>query len=138
MEVSDERKEDVFAKLKNSAAVKKLKGIKNIKLIAAIFIIAVALLIYSTVATAGASETTSEERGVSEMDADERKLAAILEGLEGVGRVETLITREDDEIAGILVIAEGADDIGVRLRLLSAVTTAMGVDKKIVDVYTMK
>lgn len=72
------------------------------------------------------------------MDEDESRLASILEGLEGVGRVETMITREDDTIVGILVIAEGAEDIAVRLRLLSAVTTAMGVDKQIVNVYTMK
>ena len=59
--------------------------------------------------------------------------------MEGVGRVETMITRgENDEIVGVIVIAEGAEDIGVRLRLLSAVTTAMGVDKQIVNVYTMK
>lgn len=73
------------------------------------------------------------------MDAEEARLASVLRGLEGVGRVETMITRDaDDEIVGIIVIAEGAEDIAVRLRLLSAVTTAMGVDDKIVNVYTMK
>ena len=66
-------------------------------------------------------------------------MASILEGLEGVGRAQTMITRgENDEIVGILVIAEGAEDITVRLRLLGAVTTAMGVDADIVNVYTMK
>lgn len=139
MEVKDERRSDLFDKVRNSSALKKIRGIKNIRLIAAIFIIAVALIIYSNVAadraaadrTAGAPETS--------MDSDESRLAGILEGLEGVGRVETMITRgEDDEVVGIIVIAEGAEDIATRLRLLSAVTTAMGVDKQIVNVYTMK
>lgn len=139
MEVKDERRSDLFDKVKNSNVLKKIRGIKNIRLIAAIFIIAVALIIYSNVAadraaadrTAGAPETS--------MDSDESRLAGILEGLEGVGRVETMITRgEDDEVVGIIVIAEGAEDIATRLRLLSAVTTAMGVDKQIVNVYTMK
>ena len=139
MEVKDERRSDLFDKVKNSSMLKKIRGIKNIRLIAAIFIIAVALIIYSNVAadraaadrTAGAPETS--------MDSDESRLAGILEGLEGVGRVETMITRgEDDEVVGIIVIAEGAEDIATRLRLLSAVTTAMGVDKQIVNVYTMK
>ncbi len=139
MEVKDERRSDLFDKVKNSSVLKKIRGIKNIRLIAAIFIIAVALIIYSNVAadraaadrTAGAPETS--------MDSDESRLAGILEGLEGVGRVETMITRgEDDEVVGIIVIAEGAEDIATRLRLLSAVTTAMGVDKQIVNVYTMK
>ncbi|HIU20938.1 MAG TPA: hypothetical protein IAD51_01680 [Candidatus Limadaptatus stercorigallinarum] len=138
MEVLDERKPDVLSKVRNSGIVKKIKGIKNIRIIAAIFIIAVALLIYSSVATGNAARTASSDEQSTEMDEDESRLASILEGLEGVGRVETMITREDDTIVGILVIAEGAEDIAVRLRLLSAVTTAMGVDKQIVNVYTMK
>lgn len=138
MEVQDERKPNVLSKVRNSGIVKKIKGIKNIRIITAIFIIAVALLIYSSVATGNAARTASSDEQSTEMDEDESRLASILEGLEGVGRVETMITREDDTIVGILVIAEGAEDIAVRLRLLSAVTTAMGVDKQIVNVYTMK
>lgn len=139
MEIRDERKSDVIDKVKNSGIVKKLKSIKNIRLIAAIFIIAIALLIYSTVAMEKATRSASTDVAASEMDAEESRLASILEGLEGVGRAQTMITRgENDEIVGILVIAEGAEDITVRLRLLGAVTTAMGVDADIVNVYTMK
>ena len=139
MQVSDERKEDVWSKLKGSSLLKKLRGIKNSRLIAAIFIIAIAQLIYSSVATGNASRAADSDVSSSEMDAEEARLASVLRGLEGVGRVETMITRDaDDEIVGIIVIAEGAEDIAVRLRLLSAVTTAMGVDDKIVNVYTMK
>lgn len=139
MEVHDERKPDVFEKIKGSALLKKIKGIKNIRLIAAIFIIAVALLIYSSVATNNAVRDASGTESAYGMDQEESRLASVLEGLEGVGRVQTMITRGgDDEIVGVIVIAEGAEDIGVRLRLLSAVITAMGVDKQIVNVYTMK
>ena len=139
MEGHDERKPDVFEKIKGSALLKKIKGIKNIRLIAAIFIIAVALLIYSSVATNNAVRDASGTESAYGMDQEESRLASVLEGLEGVGRVQTMITRgENDEIVGVIVIAEGAEDIGVRLRLLSAVTTAMGVDKQIVNVYTMK
>ena len=139
MEVHDERKTDVFAKLRRSPLLKKIKGIKNNRLIEAIFIIAVALLIYSSVATNNAVRDASGTESAYGMDQEESRLASVLEGLEGVGRVQTMITRGgDDEIVGVIVIAEGAEDIGVRLRLLSAVTTAMGVDKQIVNVYTMK
>ena len=139
MEVHDERKPDVFEKIKGSALLKKIKGIKNIRLIAAIFIIAVALLIYSSVATDNAVRDTSGTESGSSMDSEESRLASVLEGLEGVGRVQTMITRGgDDEIVGVIVIAEGAEDIGVRLRLLSPVTTAMRVGKQILNVYTMK
>ena len=139
MEVKDERRSDLFEKVKNSSVLKKIRGIKNIRLIAAIFIIAVALIIYSNVAADRAASDRTAGAPETSMDSDESRLAGILEGLEGVGRVETMITRgEDDEVVGIIVIAEGAEDIATRLRLLSAVTTAMGVDKQIVNVYTMK
>lgn len=139
MEVKDERRSDLFDKVKNSSVLKKIRGIKNIRLIAAIFIIAVALIIYSNVAADRAASESTAGAPETSMDSDESRLAGILEGLEGVGRVETMITRgEDDEVVGIIVIAEGAEDIATRLRLLSAVTTAMGVDKQIVNVYTMK
>lgn len=139
MEVKDERRSDLFDKVRNSSVLKKIRGIKNIRLIAAIFIIAVALIIYSNVAADRAAAESTAGAPEASMDSDESRLAGILEGLEGVGRVETMITRgEDDEVVGIIVIAEGAEDIATRLRLLSAVTTAMGVDKQIVNVYTMK
>lgn len=139
MDVKDERRSDLFDKVRNSSVLKKIRGIKNIRLIAAIFIIAVALIIYSNVAADRAASDRMAGAPETSMDSDESRLAGILEGLEGVGRVETMITRgEDDEVVGIIVIAEGAEDIATRLRLLSAVTTAMGVDKQIVNVYTMK
>ena len=139
MEVKDERRSDLFDKVRNSSVLKKIRGIKNIRLIAAIFIIAVALIIYSNVAADRAASDRTAGAPETSMDSDESRLAGILEGLEGVGRVEAMITRgEDDEVVGIIVIAEGAEDIATRLRLLSAVTTAMGVDKQIVNVYTMK
>lgn len=139
MEVSDERKKSVTAKVTGAAWFRRLRSVKNIRVIAVIFIIAVALLIYSTVA-AGVRETTArEDTGVSSMDEEETRLAAVLGGIEGAGRVQTMITRDgDDRIVGVLVIAEGADDITVMLRLLAATTTALGVDRQIVDVYTMK
>ena len=138
MEVSDERGAGVVSKIANSSVVKKIKGIKNIRLIAAIFIIAVALLIYSTVAAADSVGTASQTEQSVSMDDEESRLAAILGGLDGVGEVEVMMTRRDDEIVGVLVLAEGAEDIAVMLRILSATTTAMGVDKGIVDVYAMK
>ena len=119
MEVHDERKPDVFEKIKGSALLKKIKGIKNIRLIAAIFIIAVALLIYSSVATNNAVRDASGTESAYGMDQEESRLASVLEGLEGVGRVQTMITRgENDEIVGVIVIAEGAEDILNKFRYL--------------------
>lgn len=138
MEISDERKRSLVPRVADSPFVKKLRGVKNIKLIAAAFILAAALLIYSTVAGA-----MSERRGDAEtaavMNDEEQRLAAVLSGIDGAGSVETMISRgTEGEITGVLVIAEGAEDITVMLRLMSAAATALGVDRKLVDVYSMK
>ena len=138
MEISDERKRSLVPRVADSPFIKKLRGGKNIKLIAAAFILAAALLIYSTVAGA-----VSERRGDAEtaavMNDEEQRLAAVLSGIDGAGSVETMISRgTEGEITGVLVIAEGAEDITVMLRLMSAAATALGVDRKLVDVYSMK
>ena len=138
MEISDERKRSLVPRVADSPFIKKLRGVKNIKLIAAAFILAAALLIYSTVAGA-----VSERRGDAEtaavMNDEEQRLAAVLAGIDGAGSVETMISRgTEGEITGVLVIAEGAEDITVMLRLMSAAATALGVDRKLVDVYSMK
>lgn len=133
MEVEDIRKQGFFDRVRNSSAFKKLKSIKNIQIIVAIFIIAVALIIYSSVMSSrgGKSEATS-----SVMTSDEQRLSAILSRIEGAGDVEAMITVSDKKIVGVLIIAEGADSITVRVRLMEAAATALGVDKNIVSVLT--
>lgn len=135
MEVSDERNK---SERRASGFFKKLKGIKNLQIIVVIFIIAVALIIYSTVMT-GKSAKSSDSVGVSSVQtSDEQRLSAMLSNLVGAGNVETMITECDGKITGVLVIAEGADDITVRLRLIDATATALGVSKNIVNVFCRK
>ena len=94
-------------------------------------IIAIGLIIYSTIETTATTESTY-------MDQEEIRLATTLSNIDGVGEVKTMITRNGDEISGVLVIAEGAENISVMLKLLDATATAMGVDKSIVEVYQME
>lgn len=139
MEVIDERKSGLLDKIREHPKFKKLKKIKNLQIIVAIFIIAVALLIYSSVMTSKSSESGGAASNQSTlMDEEEQRLSSILGGIDGAGKVNVMITRNKDEIVGVLVIAEGADNYKVLLRLLDATTTALGVDKQIVDVYRMK
>ena len=52
MQIEDERKQGFFERVKQSPAIKKLRGVKNIQIVAIIFIIAVGLIIYSSVTAA--------------------------------------------------------------------------------------
>lgn len=134
MEINDQRKN---VSKQSGGFLKKLKGIKNLQIIAVVFIIAVALLIYSTVMTSksssGAKTTVS-----TVMTQDEQRLSAILSNIDGAGQVETMITEQNNTVVGVLVIADGAKDILVRIRLVEAAATALGVDKGLVNVYSRK
>ena len=109
----------------------KIKGIINIKIIALIFIIAISLIIYSSVATSKQTEKTFQNE-------DELRLASILSSIDGAGEVETMISKSSGEIVGVLVIADGASNPLVRLRLLQAASSALGVDSDVVSVLSRK
>ena len=109
----------------------KIKGIKNIKIVALIFIIAISLIIYSSVATSKQTEKTFQNE-------DELRLASILSSIDGAGEVETMISKSSGEIVGVLVIADGANNPLVRLRLLQAASSALGVDSDVVSVLSRK
>ncbi len=135
LQVEDRRGDGVFARGKMGSVLKKLRGVKNIQIIALIFIIAVGLIIYSSVATAKANDRSDT---ASVMTEEEQRLSAVLSSIEGAGRVESMITFRDGNIVGVIVIAEGAESITVRLKLLDAAACALGVSKQIVNVYSRK
>ena len=132
MEVVDVRKTGVVERIKTNGVYKKILAVKNLRIIVLSIIIAMGLIIYSGVST----NTKTEE--VNYMDDEENRLASVLESIDGVGAVQVMITRNDGQISGVLVIAEGAENISVMLKLLDATSTAMGVDKSIVEVYQME
>ena len=55
----------------------------------------------------------------------EKRLEAILEGMEGVGNVNVMITlQEDDAVEGVAIFAEGGDD-AVTVRNITEVVQAL-------------
>ena len=139
MDVEDNRKSGIADAVRNNSFVKKLRGIKNIQIIVAIFIIAVALIIYSSVSTSLKTKSDTATSGISSsMSEQEQRLSAILSRIEGAGEVEAMITQNNGEIVGVLTTAQGANDITVRLRLLDTAATALGVSKQVINVYSRK
>ena len=132
MEVVDNRRTSVLDKIKDNPFVKKVFRSKKLRLVISAIIIALALIIYS-----GVSEKKTEEVSIV-MDEEETRLSKVLSSIEGAGQVEVMIVREDGVVTGVLVVAEGAKDIGVMLKLLDATSTVMGVDKSVVEVYQME
>ena len=122
--------------MKNSKLFAKIKGIKNIQIVVALIIIAVALIIYSNVISKTKTVSKSGDVSASVMTDEELRLSNVLSSIDGAGEVSVMISKLGENVVGVIVIADGAKDISVRLRLLDATSTALGVDKSIVNVYS--
>lgn len=71
---------------------------------------------------------------------EEIRLARVLSAMEGAGTVETAIFytagEEDSAVpCGAVIVAQGADDVAVRLRLIRAACTLLGLEDKQVEVF---
>lgn len=73
---------------------------------------------------------------------EEARLARVLSAMEGAGNVEVAVFYEpaqgkdaSTQPCGVVVVAQGADDIAVRLRLTRAVCTLLGMDAAQVEVF---
>lgn len=67
---------------------------------------------------------------------DEARLARVLSSMNGAGLVDVMIYYGDDALpCGAVVVAGGAGDAAVRIRLAGAVTTLLGLDADRIAVY---
>lgn len=79
---------------------------------------------------------------------EERRIAEVLSAMAGAGRVEVALFYADENRTafsssvavptGAVVVAEGADDLRVRLTLIRAVRTLLGLPESAVDVFAME
>lgn len=65
----------------------------------------------------------------------ENRISRVLSAIEGAGRVEVAVYYEESVPCGAVVVAQGASDIAVQLRLISAVSTLLGIDQGRVAIY---
>lgn len=86
-----------------------------------------ALAIFSQASSSGASTDT------------ERRLEKVLEKIIGAGEVQVMITQTPDgETLGVLVVAEGAGNISVKIEILRAVKTLLGVNADRIEIIEMR
>ena len=97
---------------------------------------AIAALMLSMYSGSGTDTATREEK----------RMAEVLSAIAGAGRVEVVLFYEPAAGAfetagaptGALVVAQGADDLSVRLNLIRAVRTLLGLPESAVDVFAME
>ena len=84
-----------------------------------------------------------------EISRDEKRIAEVLSAIAGAGKVEVAIFSLEETAAfgssasvsapvGAVIVAEGAEDIGVRLQLIRAAKTLLGLEENAVDVFVME
>ena len=111
--------------------VKENKKIIIVVLLIAILIGAVYLIDKSKKTTSYTASTNTQK------SATEIKLSGILSNIEGVGNTDVMITENDGEILGVVIVCEGANNLMTRSNILNAVSTALKIDKKIIAIYSM-
>ena len=67
----------------------------------------------------------------------ELRLKSILSSIDGVGSTDVMITEDEGEIIGVVIVCEGADNLMTRSNILNAVSTVLNVDKKIIAIYSL-
>lgn len=135
VEIVEKKKTSFMDKIRKSPLVVKLKKIKNIEFILCLFIIAIALLLYSGLTKQSKTDTPVSSVTSASQSSDEARLSEILSAIDGAGEVNVMITQMDGKISGVLVVASGAKDLSIRLKLLEATKVALNVNADIVSVY---
>lgn len=67
--------------------------------------------------------------------AGEGRIRQVLSAIDGAGTVDVAVYYEDSIPCGAVIVADGAGDVAVQLRLVSAVTKLLGIDQGRVAVY---
>ena len=118
------------------ALLEKIRGIKGGIWVLALFLCAGALLLLPKAQQSGAA-----------MTAEEQRISATLSQIAGAGetRVSIYYAAESGGFssaarrpAGAVAVAQGAGDVGVRLRLARAVQTLLRLDADAVEVFEMR
>ena len=85
------------------------------------------------------------EGGSNGADRQETRLSQVLSNISGAGRVEVALYYQDEQDdrntekipAGAVIVAQGGREIGVRLQLIRAVSTLLGLSENRICVFFM-
>lgn len=159
-----------------TGATQKLKAIKKPEMIIALILILAVIVIFATTFF-GEKEEESDGSFESWCAAEEKRLAKVLSGIEGAGKVSVMITYESSvnkvyayettsktsggvttvseeivytsgkpllikeeapKVRGVVVVAEGASDTGVKLAIVRAIMALIEVSPGNIEVFASK
>lgn len=141
---------------KNSKIIEKIasrmKRDKRFEMLVYAGIAAIALILYfSSLSSCDKAPEAAPTYAESTESMLELRLIEMISGMAGVGEVNVMVRCESaqehensfsssdeavyERVVGVIVSAEGAEHIAVRLAIENAVCTVLGIDEKCVDVF---
>ena len=94
------------------------------------WLVAALLFVVALCLALGAMETRAPSQ-----TSEEARLSRVLSAMAGAGTVDVAVYYDEAVPCGAVIVADGAGDAAVRIRLAGAVTTLLGLDASRVAVY---
>ena len=116
--------------------LRRIVGEKKLLTLVLMLLCGLALIGLSFVFAQQAENTQEYGRDVSYAAGGvEERLARVLSQIAGAGQVEVLVTEGEQGVVGVLVVADGAQELSVRTELMRAAMTALDVPADAVEVF---
>lgn len=84
------------------------------------------------------SKSNTSALGKDAYSANEWKAMRILGEIEGVGEASVVVSETPEGVQSVVIVCEGARDIGVVMNVREAVATALNTPQKSVKIYLKK
>ena len=65
----------------------------------------------------------------------EQRLSQLMSMIDGAGQVDVLVTEGDSGVVGVLIVADGAQELTIRTELMRAAMTALDIPAESVEVF---
>lgn len=126
---------DVRQRIANSKWFGKLKKVKNLEIVIAVALAAVAIVIYVALSFCGSGKRPTEPQ--IQMTEKEARVARMISEIAGVGEARVLITGEDNAVVGVVIVAEGADKMDNRIKMIRLASKATGATVDQIEIFEM-
>lgn len=131
--------------------VEKCRKIKGFEIICALVIAAVAICVYFSVNAMTDKDKSTSTSTSQKQDGLIGEVKSILSSIDGVGECEVLITykygseeidvgslNSTDNIQGVVVVAQGGQDIYTRIKITNALCTLLKIEANNIQIFEMK
>ena len=126
---------DAKNKIANSKLITKLKGVKNLEIVLAVLLAAVAVVAYVAISVGGGAKKSETQVQMTEAEA---RVAEVISEISGVGKTRVLITNgADKSVVGVVVVAEGASTMDSRVKMIRLVEKATGATVDQIEIFEM-